>query len=281
MKMIRFLKNTYFLVQQKNILFNVCRGSLPFLVMMISWAASAQTETDKRAFPNDYPVLHPQFRKWPSPALNNEANSVSPILLWSLTKKASGYDIRLSQDPSFADAQTVTEQNIPWTIYNPHRKLNEGTWYWQYRVHNGDWSQRLQFRITPNADQDFAPGIEKFFSAIPASHPRVLVDKSNEKLFAEQNKVTEDGTAILKEVNIWMTKEPPTEKDAERKIEGNSKEENDKIALVASEHASNNIYFAVDLFCKAYILTGGNNFKQKAIAWAMSVAAWIRVASVT
>ena len=272
--MIKFLKNTYFLAQQKNVLSNVCRASLPFLVMMISWAASAQTEIDKRAFPNDYPVLHPQFRKWPSPALNNEANSVSPILLWPMTKKANGYDIRLSQDPSFADAQTISEQNIPWTIYNPHQKLKEGTWYWQYRVHNGDWSQRLQFRITTNSDQDFAPGVEKFFSAIPGSHPRVLVDRSNEKLFTEQNRGTEDGAAILKEVNIWMTKEPPTEKDAERKIEGNSKEENDKIALVASEHASNNVYFAVDLFCKAYILTGDNKFKQKAIAWAMSVAAW-------
>jgi len=140
--------------------------------------------------------------------------------------------------------------------------------------HQGDWSQRMEFRIPENANQDFAPPVEKFFSAILDAHPRVLIDRADKQLFAEQNRATPDGEAILKEANTWVTKELPTEKDAESKIEGSSKKENAKIALVASEHASNQIYHAVDLFCKAYILTSDNKFKQKAILWAMSVASW-------
>ncbi|SFQ38282.1 Heparinase II/III-like protein [Parafilimonas terrae] len=225
-------------------------------------------------FSADYPVIHPQFRQWPSPALNNVADCVSPTLLWPNNKKATGYDIRLSQDASFAADKTISKQNIQWTMYTPHRALNEGTWYWQYRQHDGKWSDVLAFRITGASNKNFSPPVEKMYAAIPAAHPRVLIDKSGQKTFSAQNKNTADAKMIIEEAAKLVKLAPPPETDAKSKLKGKSKAENDKIALVASSRASNKIYNAVHLFCKAYILTGDQKYAKKAIEWAMSVSGW-------
>ncbi len=77
---ISFIKNRGFL-KRRSILLAI---SGPFLLLLLTTfvlSGYGQTATDERVFPADYPVLHPQFRKWPSPALNNKVQSVSPILL--------------------------------------------------------------------------------------------------------------------------------------------------------------------------------------------------------
>lgn len=234
----------------------------------------AQQQVSNPVFPNDYRVIHPQFRKWPSPSMGSEALSVSPTLYWPANKKANGYDIRLSQDPAFAGNQTISGQDIPWTIYTPHRALNKGTWYWQYRVHESKWSEIQTFQISDKANKNFAPTVDQFWSSIPATHPRVLIDKKNETGFPRQVSGTDDAKAILKDVEEWMNVSPPSEEEGKSKMQGANETENNKMALVASEKASNKMYYAIELFCKAFIITRDKQYADKGILWAMSVAGW-------
>lgn len=273
-RMIRMLPSENKIKRQsKSLLTGLCTVCLSGLCF---FTASSQNQQgrNKKEFPKDYPVVHPQFRKWPSPALDNVAGSVSPALLWPAAKKADGYDVRLSQDASFPEQQTISAENIHWTIFNPHRELSKGTWYWQYRQHEGQWSAIVQFQITDESNKNFSPPVEKFWSSVPVAHPRVLTDATNENEFRVQSQNSDDAKEIYKEAEQWMNVPPPDEEDGNATRKGSNETERNKIALNASEHASNNMYFAIDLFCKAYILSGDKKYADKGIAWAMSVAGW-------
>ncbi|HWB92953.1 MAG TPA: DUF4962 domain-containing protein, partial [Puia sp.] len=92
-------------------------------------------------------VVHPQFRKWPSPGMDGMVTTVCPVLAWPAVKKqGGGYDVRLSQDSGFAGGAVLGDTGIPWTVYIPHRRLAAGRWYWQYRVSGGEWSAVERFR---------------------------------------------------------------------------------------------------------------------------------------
>lgn len=226
------------------------------------------------SFPADYPVIHPQFRKWASPSLQNEVGMVSPSLLWPADKKAGGYDIRLSPDSTFRRAGTISRENIPFTIFNPHQSLQAVEWYWQYRVHQGEWSAVQSFKIKADAVQELPPPVGKLYDAIPESHPRVLIDKQSEKSFSQQATGNPDAKAILISVRRWLNTRPPDENEGVSKIRGSSEEKTYKIAQTTSEIVSNKVYKAVDLFCKAYVLTRGQQYADRAVQWALAVATW-------
>ena len=226
-------------------------------------------------FPADYPVIHPQFRKWASPALNNEAGSVSPSLCWPADRKGKNtYDVRLSMDSTFSAKDLIADENIPWTLFNPHRKLQYGTWYWQYRLHDGAWSDVFKFRMGDDATKTFAPPVERFWAAIPKEHPRVLINKKDEKSFIKNVKGDEDAMVVLKKADNLLEMTPLGEKEGESKMDGNSDMENRKLEIIASEHASNKIYNAIDHFCKAYLISKDKKYEKKAMEWAMAVAGW-------
>jgi len=266
----------------KNIVYN-CKYRYYFnrvsvtVILLLSVVSSfaQKNDNDEPDFPKDYPVIHPQFRKWASPALNIEVASVSPTLCWPANRKGTNtHDVRLSMDSSFQSRELVAGQNIRWTLFNPHQQLRSGTWYWQYRLHNGSWSDILKFRVGNNAIQSFAPPVQQFWSAIPGEHPRLLINKKNLNSFIEKVKGNEDAFAILKNADALLNTAPPDENEGESKSDGNNDAEKRKLSIVASSRVSNKVYNAIDLFCKAYLVTGSDKYKKKAIAWAMAVSGW-------
>jgi arylsulfatase A-like enzyme len=218
-------------------------------------------------------VIHPQFRKWPSPSMDRTVNTVCPVLAWPAEKKKGvTYDVRLSRDSTFGGGDVITGTAIPWTVYLPHRQLAAGRWYWQYRVHDGEWSAAERFRIAPDAPADFAPPVERLWAGIPASHPRLLAE--DRKAFAAAVKGTADASAILRKAQSMLGGAAPDEKAGISTKQGNNEDERRKLALVASEHASNRVYYAIDAFCKAWVISGDERYARKAVDWAMAVAGW-------
>lgn len=263
------------------------------VLLCIVVATYAQEEKGV-VFPDDYPVLHPQFRKWPSPAMDDSVTSAGPVLCWpAVKKKGVSYDVRLSKDSSFgggaagmdgaagvdgsagfAGEETILKEGIPWTVYPVSRRLAAGRWYWQYRVHGGRWSAVERFRVTAGASTHIAPPAEQFLAGVPAAHPRVLIDPKEVREFAAAVRGGADAAALLKKAVKMLGVAIPEETAGASARKGRNEDESRKLALEASKVGSYKVYAAVDLFCKAWLISGDERYAAKAVSWGMAVAGW-------
>lgn len=234
----------------------------------------AEVPGARRSFPEDYPVLHPRYRQWPSPAADALVTGAPPALCWPLLGKKVLYDVRLSQDENFPKTNTIHAEKIPWTLFNPHQALAPGRWYWQYRAHNGKWSATSVFRMPENLPYEASPSAEKLLSSIPRHHPRVLIDKKQEQAFARETGGTADAAAIIRDADKRLGAVPddaPELRDTGEKTTGykDSKikdAQSKKLGFQALEHIS--------AYCKAYLLTRNPQYATKAIQWAKVISRW-------
>ncbi len=246
-------------------------------LLFYGWSCTTSTKqtVEKVNFPSDYPVLHPKLRTWPAPALGITVNFNPPALLWpSRRKKSTTYNVRLSQDSTFQSDQTMLVKEIPWTIFNPHIKLNSGVWFWQYKINGEDWSALNRFVIPPEAVDFNAPSIETFWSAIPPVHPRALMDAKELPSFRNEVGQMTDAQVIITNADKKLNTIPPEEQGGKSKIKGKNQDQNEKLSQNASKNFSDKIYHTIDPFCKAYILTNDEKYAQPAIRWAMKVASF-------
>ena len=120
--------------EKNHVLFSASRSSLkrlgpllfPMFVLSAISCAGQQTDPgNQRPFPKDYPVIHPQFRKWTYPSGNNAVSSLQPILQWPIHTKRymrltmSGFQWTVP----FKAVEIIQQENINWTLFNPHQKL--------------------------------------------------------------------------------------------------------------------------------------------------------------
>lgn len=85
---------------------------------------------------------------------------------------------QMSMARDFSDSTTVTSKPVAWNIFNPHKELAEGTWYWRYRSvsQDGDkfpWSPAYSFTITADIPVFVTPPYEVFLENIPRNTPRL------------------------------------------------------------------------------------------------------------
>lgn len=85
---------------------------------------------------------------------------------------------QMSMARDFSDSTTVTSKPVAWNIFNPHKELAEGTWYWRYRSvsQDGDkfpWSPTYSFTMTADIPVFVTPPYEVFLENIPRNTPRL------------------------------------------------------------------------------------------------------------
>ena len=226
-------------------------------------------------FPSEYPVLYPKLRAWPTPTQGIAVNFNPPALLWPAhRKKGTTYDVRLSQDSTFQSDQTMLAKNLPWTMFNPHKKLSPGQWYWQYKINDGDWSTINRFVVTAEAIDFVSPPIETFWSAIPTVHPRALIEAEERASFRSDAAHMADAQVIIANADKKLNSIPPEEHAGKSKIQGKNQDQEEKLSQIASKEFSNRIYYTIDPFCKAYLITNDEKYAGPAIRWAMKVASY-------
>lgn len=227
------------------------------------------------AFPGSYAVLHPRYRTWPTPAENTVTPGNAAVLLWPATRsKGMTYDIRLSQDPAFKTSETIQAQNIPWTIYNPHRMLEAGAWYWQYRPRNGQWSAVQSFRVEGNVSGAASPPAGKLLSAIPVSHPRILIDQQSKSAFARSAMPSEDAAVIIRKADKLLKAPIPVEITTGKKKKGKTAYQEFKLRDKESKHLGFDLLENMELLCQAYILTGKQKYADKGLLLAKAASHW-------
>lgn len=85
---------------------------------------------------------------------------------------------QMSMDRHFGDSTVITSEPVAWNIFNAHKELAPGTWYWRFRGVSADgktlpWSRTFSFSIAEDIPVFVTPGYDVFRKNIPAEGPRL------------------------------------------------------------------------------------------------------------
>ena len=216
--------------------------------------------------------IYPTIRNTTSPSNGESPKFNSPSFQWP-SKKNATYSIRISTSKKF-DQALIEKNKIAFALFNPHQQLTQGKWYWQYKINQENWNPVDSFDI--NASTRIFPtvSIAKIINNIPATHPRILVNKSEINNFRLNVIKTKEAIAVIREANKILTIPIPKEEDALPKYQGKDKFENDKIASLASKWSGKKVQETLNIFSQAYILTGDVKYFKVAKLWMLEVATW-------
>jgi hypothetical protein len=217
-------------------------------------------------------IVYPRQRLWPSPSGGMEAKCNPPVLLWP-SKQKTIWNIRLSQDPEFKDESTFLAGNLKWAMYNPHRKLASGNWYWQYKSEKGDWSKPASFVIDIKTPELVSPEANTFTGKISSGHPRILAQKEDLNQLKTLADLP-DAKAILDEAGKRLRNDIPIESDGYSKRKADNESQQRKLDQDASQILSSVAFEGITALSQAYLLTGNDAFSAKAISIAMEISTW-------
>ena len=123
--------------------------------------------------------IHENERETPFPqAFHTLYLNPSPLLIPEKMNETGMVQFNLSQSKKFDTAETILSQPQPWCMFNPHKKLETGTWYWRVRCIDEDgkelpWSQTFSFEVTEEIPVIATPSFETFRSNHPALGSRL------------------------------------------------------------------------------------------------------------
>ena len=196
-----------------------------------------------------------------------------PILRWPYQKgKQVKYDIQLSRDSAFPVTSTIDASGLNGAIFNPHKTLEPGKWFWKYRLSGKPWSPAQYFTVSSNTLPMASPEAAGFLAKIPEAHPRILLDDPYKNITALSEKA--DALVIIGDAEKAVTDEILTEVDASLGIKGANEKQDKKIkqdGIVALGHRMHKMVLSL---CQAYLLTNNKLYSTKAVDIAMEIARW-------
>lgn len=123
--------------------------------------------------------IHENERETPFPQQGNVLYiNPSPLLVPQSVKQSDYLQFSLSPSKDFPEENTILSKPVPWCMFNPHRTLENGTWYWRVRSVSKSgkempWSQTYSFHVTADVPQFVTPTVEVFLSNLPKAYPRI------------------------------------------------------------------------------------------------------------
>lgn len=140
-----------------------------------------ENEPAFRPQPGDELLYHDDARTDVYPKLNNEIYlNPPPMMVPAEWRGDSLMEFELSQSPSFDGNSLFRSEPRPWSMANPHQRLDPGCYYWRYRCTAADgscagtWSAPIPFIIEGGEDVFVTPTIQRFNEALRSGHPRLV-----------------------------------------------------------------------------------------------------------
>lgn len=218
-------------------------------------------------------AIHTMFLEKALPANGITVDFNAPVLRWPYQKgKQVKYEVALSMDPGFTDGQTLTGKGLSSALFNPHQALQNGKWYWHYRVVGKPWSPVQYFIVSSSSLPMVSPEPSVFLSKVPQAHPRILLNQPGDNI--HQLATTKDASVIIAEADNFLTEKIPSEKDIKTELKGQTEEQQKKIESDAIVAFGNHVDRMVLSLCQAYLLTGNKKYIPKTIAIGMEAAGW-------
>ena len=217
-------------------------------------------------------AIYPKIRIWTTPSMGEEPKFNSPSFQWP-TKKKANYSIRISSSKDFAK-EVIEKHGIPYAIFNPHKRLAPGNWYWQYGVNDEKWNPIDSFTIKSSTRIFETPDPKILLANISSSHPRVLLKKEELNAIRLRVKGTKETALILQEADGYLSMPVPNESSVLPSFKGKDDFENTKIASIASKFGGWKVRNAIVAFSEAYLLTGDGKYFNAAKKWMLEVSGW-------
>lgn len=248
----------------------ISRSSYLATLFMLGSCMAGQPDPSFEEKPLSVAAIHTRYLAHATPSHGIAAQFNPPVLRWPRMSDAVAYEVRLSQDSLF-QSETIHASDLSWAMFNPHKRLERGTWYWQYRPTSGRWSASNRFDVDETSSDLASPRAEILVRAIPSSHPRVLTTRPDKVRTysgdADARKIIEQATAILRE-------DIPRERDG-KPIRFNSNEDRaKKLKQDAGNALGKRAFTAVNMLSQAWLLSGEKRFAERAITIALLVAEW-------
>lgn len=137
---------------------------------------STQPETPAR-IPDAY---QDKIRTQPYPKADNELYlNPAPLIVPQAMKTGERLQFSLSRTEDFSSSETLLSEPQEWCMYNLHRRLEVGTWYWRFRSTNlngtapGEWSAIYRFEVKNDTPEFVTPPFQTFLANVPRLHPRI------------------------------------------------------------------------------------------------------------
>ena len=128
---------------------------------------------------NDLKSVHEFVRKTPFPQEEHTLFiNPTPLIVPQNMREADFLQFNLSPNKDFTGEDTILSEPLAWYMFNPHRKLKPGVWYWRFRSVSNDgtqmaWSKTYQFTVDKNTPVFVTPTLDKFMNNIPKTHNRI------------------------------------------------------------------------------------------------------------
>lgn len=123
--------------------------------------------------------IHENTRETPYPQQGHTLYiNPSPLLVPASARQSDYLQFNLSRSKDFSDASTVLSRPKPWCMFNPHKVLESGTWYWRVRSVSKDgkelpWSRTYSFTVTDDVPRFATPAADVFLDNLPTAYPRI------------------------------------------------------------------------------------------------------------
>ena len=115
-----------------------------------------------------------KIRTQPYPKADNELYlNPAPLIVPQAMKTGERLQFSLSRTEDFNSSETLLSEPQEWCMYNLHRRLEVGTWYWRFRSTNlngttpGEWSAIYRFEVKNDTPEFVTPPFQTFLANAP------------------------------------------------------------------------------------------------------------------
>ena len=132
--------------------------------------------TDSSEMPDAY---HDKIREQPYPKADNELYlNPAPLIVPQAMKTGVKLQFSLSRSQNFDTPETLISEPVEWCMFNPHKQLANGTWYWRFRNITADgteetWSESYTFEVKETTPVFVTPPFDTFQKNAPHTYPRL------------------------------------------------------------------------------------------------------------
>lgn len=159
--------------------------SLLFVVQLFIGCTSNDPLPEPDSTQPETPAVLPdayrdKIRTQPYPKADNELYlNPTPLIVPQAMKSGERLQFSLSRSEDFSSSETLLTEPQEGCLYNPHRRLDTGTWFWRFRSTNangdtpGEWSQTYRFEVKNETPEFVTPAYDTFLENAPRQHPRL------------------------------------------------------------------------------------------------------------
>lgn len=159
----------------------LCLSLLLCIPMSCSTDSLPEAPEEGTDSPTEAPdAYHDKTREKPYPKADNEIYlNPTPLIVPQAMKTGEKLQFSLSRQEDFSGTETILSTPEAWCMYNPHKTLKSGIWYWLFRSISANgteqpWSETYSFEVKDDTPKFVTPTFDTFRNNAPRTHPRLF-----------------------------------------------------------------------------------------------------------